>query len=54
MMDVFRKKEYAPVPTASQQEEKRSRVTAEASYTIGEYDIQILSAKYSDGLGNLA
>ena len=27
-------------------------VKVEASYTIGEYDIQILSAKYSDGLEN--
>jgi hypothetical protein len=27
-------------------------VKVEASYTVGEYDIQILSAKYSDGLEN--
>ena len=51
MMDVFRKKEkMVPSPSAAPAGKKDLGVTVEASYTIGEYDIQILSAKYSDGL----
>lgn len=37
-------------PTTKGQSNKDSGVTVEASYTIGEYDIKILSAKYSNGL----
>ncbi|HMV43998.1 MAG TPA: DUF2330 domain-containing protein [Leptospiraceae bacterium] len=51
LMDVFRKKEMnRPVPSSNTAGKKDLGVTVEASYTIGEYDIQILSAKYSDGL----
>lgn len=42
----------APVPTgaAQKQRAKSLGVTIEAEYTVGEYDILILSAKESDGL----
>ncbi len=45
----------APMPASLATEAKKTReqalgVTVEASYTVGEYDIVILSAKQSDGL----
>lgn len=39
-----------PPGRAMKKEAKKDKVTIEASYTIGEYDILILSAKESDGL----
>lgn len=48
----FRKKEMKPSPNLAPASEspKDLGVKVEATYTIGEYDIQILSAKFSDGL----
>jgi hypothetical protein len=40
----------APAPSMMMKKEKALDVTVEASYTIGEYDIVMLSAKQSDGL----
>ncbi len=40
----------APAPAAAAQSSKALGVTVEASYTVGEYDIVILSATQSDGL----
>ena len=40
----------APAPTASRKRAKNLGVTIEAEYTVGEYDILILSAKQSNGL----
>ncbi len=40
----------APAPAAAAQSAKALGVTIEASYTVGEYDIVILSATQSDGL----
>lgn len=37
-------------PSADVPEEDELGVTVEATYTVGEYDIKILSAEYSDGL----
>ena len=48
--DIRKKAQNSPVPTSASAEKKDLGVKVEASYTIGEYDIQILSAKYSDGL----
>ncbi|MBI3516475.1 MAG: DUF2330 domain-containing protein [Proteobacteria bacterium] len=39
-----------PRPAAAMGEVKRQKVVVEASYEVGEYDIQILSAQESDGL----
>lgn len=41
---------YASSGTAKKESKKGLGVKVEATYTVGEYDIQILSAKYSDGL----
>ncbi len=49
----FRKKDKTPIPSLSYQNKPAAQdlgVKVEATYTIGEYDIQILSAKFSDGL----
>lgn len=48
--NIKKKEKNMPVPTSAPVEKKDLGVKVEASYTIGEYDIQILSAKYSDGL----
>jgi hypothetical protein len=40
----------APAPSMLMKKERALDVTVEASYTIGEYDIVMLSAKQSDGL----
>ncbi|MCI0454674.1 MAG: DUF2330 domain-containing protein [Candidatus Dadabacteria bacterium] len=40
----------APASDRAQSEEKSFGVTIEAKYMVGEYDIVILSAKYSEGL----
>lgn len=48
--DIRKKSKNSPVPSFAPVEKKDLGVKVEASYTIGEYDIQILSAKYSDGL----
>ena len=40
----------ASTPAAKSRNERALGVTVEASYTVGEYDIAILSAKQSDGL----
>lgn len=50
IFDVMKKSESVPTPSSAGGKNKDLGVTVEASYTIGEYDIQILSAKYSDGL----
>ncbi|MCB1178621.1 MAG: DUF2330 domain-containing protein, partial [Leptospiraceae bacterium] len=42
----------APSGGSKNKDNKGSGVTVEASYTVGEYDIVILSAKYSNGLEN--
>ncbi len=54
---VYRRRDMQMAPTASMAEESVGAssdrgfgVTVEAEYTVGEYDIQILSAKESDGL----
>ena len=39
-------------PQAQSKEKEASGVTVEARYTVGEYDIVILSARESDGLAN--
>ncbi len=47
------RKDIAPAAQAAQERDVSSRalgVTVEAAYTVGEYDIVILSAKQSDGL----
>ena len=41
-----------PLADAESVREKSTGVTIEAEYTVGEYDIQILSAKQSDGLAS--
>lgn len=51
--DMMLKAESAPDPTRYKDDkrlEKKYHVTIEAEYTVGEYDILILSAKESDGL----
>lgn len=52
--DDVRKMQYEssgiPTPSTVPIRSQSLGVKVEASYTIGEYDIQILSAKYSDGL----
>lgn len=48
--DDIRKSAEGNVPSSNINRMKDLGVKVEASYTIGEYDIQILSAKYSDGL----
>ncbi|MCB1176451.1 MAG: DUF2330 domain-containing protein [Leptospiraceae bacterium] len=40
----------SPAYSPKKKEKKDLGVKVEATYTVGEYDIQILSAKYSDGL----
>ncbi len=48
---VRRKADMAPLPaSAAPADNKALGVTVEASYTVGEYDIVILSATQSDGL----
>ncbi len=42
----------ASAPMSKSRNERALGVTVEASYTVGEYDIAILSAKQSDGLEN--
>jgi hypothetical protein len=41
-----------PAPAAAAPERARRKVVVEASYEVGEYDIQILSAEESDALGD--
>lgn len=43
-------KESMPVPSSTQRSARDKRVTIEARYDVGEYDILILSAEESDGL----
>ncbi|HMV55033.1 MAG TPA: DUF2330 domain-containing protein [Rhodocyclaceae bacterium] len=53
MRDLAMKSQAAPAAAAPLGEARRERalgVTVEAQYTVGEYDIAILSAKESDGL----
>ena len=50
MMDMAAKSSSRPVQEAARHRAVGRGVTIEASYTVGEYDILILSAKESDGL----
>ena len=49
-MEMARKSAAAPMPSAAVQEDRSLGVTVEAEYSVGEYDIQILSAEESSGL----
>ena len=50
-LEMMEKKTYSPAPAGNASGTKGGLgVKVEASYTVGEYDIKILSAKYSNGL----
>lgn len=49
LFDVF-KSRAAPMPSLGMRQERGRGVTVEAQYTVGEYDILILSARESGGL----
>jgi len=49
-LESFRTGQAAPVPSAAKQDEADLGVTIEEQFSVGEYDILILSAKESDGL----
>ena len=49
-LESFRTGQAAPVPSAAKQAEADLGVTIEEQFSVGEYDILILSAKESDGL----
>lgn len=49
-MDVKKSEGVVPSAPENKKSNKDLGVTVEATYTVGEYDIQILSAKFSDGL----